>query len=239
MSDGGGKDLQAEGLDLITEGITLTLEELRELGMVGEAGAGRGFSDIALSGLELGHEGLTSAFTAFCERWEWGVRALVLEGNKFAAGVGLAAGTLYETDQYVEGMLKVGANSLLGNPHATEEEITQKSWSQLAADTTDAYLNPDYSKESFETAWANSKQGWMDAGRDLMTSEMMTGSASLMSPERLGMTDEQYETMLDEAFGPTPEERAQQAGQVPRTEQPEEPQEPPRNWQTRRDGSAG
>lgn len=36
------------------------LGELKELGMVGEAGAGRGFSDIALSGLELGHEGLTS-----------------------------------------------------------------------------------------------------------------------------------------------------------------------------------
>ncbi|MEV5545517.1 hypothetical protein AB0L35_05150 [Streptomyces sp. NPDC052309] len=215
MSGGDGKDLQAEGLGLITQGITLTLEELRELGMVGQAGAGRGFSDIALSGLELGHEGLTSAFTSFCERWEWGVRALVIEGNNFAAGVGLAAGTLYETDQYVEGALKVGANSLVGNPYATEEEITGKSWTQLGRDTANAYLNPDYSKESFDQALANSKQGWMDAGRDVMTSDTMMPPG--MSPRDvsrdLGITDEQYERALDETFGPSPEERAQAAGQ--------------------------
>ncbi|MFV0133930.1 hypothetical protein ACLGIH_11940 [Streptomyces sp. HMX87] len=214
MTAGDGKDLKAEGLDLITQGITLTLEELRELGMIGEAGAGRGFSDIALSGLELGHAGLTSAFASFCERWEWGVRALVIEGNRFADAVGLAAGTLYETDQYVEGMMKVAANSLVGNPHATEEEITSKSWTQLGAETAGAYLNPDYSKESFEQAWANSKQGWMDASRDMMTSQMMTSDMSLMNPQQ-GMTDEQYEALLDAAFGPSAEERAQAAQQQP------------------------
>ncbi|MER7717791.1 hypothetical protein ABTX99_12720 [Streptomyces flaveolus] len=234
MSGAEGKDLQAEGLNLITQGITLTLEELRELGMVGQAGAGRGFSDISLSGLEVGHEGLTSAFTSFCERWEWGVRALVVEGNNFAAGVGLAAGTLYETDQYVEGTLKVATNSLVGNPYATEEEITGKSWSQLGSDTVDAYLNPDYSKESFDQAWANSKQGWMDAGRDVMTSNTMMPPG--MSPEdlrhRAGISDEQYEQALDETFGPSPEERAQAAPQ-PQREQPQQ------HWQARQDGSAG
>ncbi|WP_237518735.1 hypothetical protein [Streptomyces sp. SID5910] len=234
MTSTDGKDLQAEGLNLITQGITLTLEELRELGMVGQAGAGRGFSDIALSGLEVGHEGLTSAFTSFCERWEWGVRALVAEGNDFAAGVGLAAGTLYETDQYVEGTLKIATNSLVGNPYATEEEITGKSWSQLGNDTVDAYLNPDYSRESFDQAWANSKQGWMDAGRDVMTSNTMMPPG--MRPEdlrhRVGISDEQYEQALDESFGPSPEERAQAA-------QPPQPEQPQRHWQARQDGSAG
>jgi hypothetical protein len=38
--------------------------------MIGTASAGRGFSDLALSGLELGHGGLTSALDSFCERWE-------------------------------------------------------------------------------------------------------------------------------------------------------------------------
>ncbi|MEU3658284.1 hypothetical protein AB0E77_00755 [Streptomyces sp. NPDC032940] len=235
MTGTDGKDLQAEGLDLITQGITLTLEELRELGMVGQAGAGRGFSDIALSGLVVGHEGLTSAFTSFCERWEWGVRALVAEGNDFAAGVGLAAGTLYETDQYVEGTLKIATNSLVGNPYATEEEITGKSWSQLGDDTVDAYLHPDYSKESFEQAWANSKQGWMDAGRDVMTSNapMLPGLSPEELRHRAGISDEQYEKALDDTFGPSPEERAQAAAPPP---QPEQTQ---RHWQERQGGSAG
>ncbi|MGW2713370.1 hypothetical protein ACWC4J_30995, partial [Streptomyces sp. NPDC001356] len=103
---GGGEDLATEGLGLIAKGLTEALGELKELGMVGEAGAGRGFSDIALSGLELGHQGLTDEFKSFCERWEWGVRSLIDEGNGFALKTGLAAGTYYETDQYVEGTFK-------------------------------------------------------------------------------------------------------------------------------------
>ncbi|MGW1912402.1 hypothetical protein ACWCQS_17200 [Streptomyces sp. NPDC002076] len=98
---GGGKDIEAAGLNLIAQGITQTLAELKDLGLVGMAGAGRGFSNLELSGMELGHEDLTSKFTSFCERWEWGVRGLVAEGNAFAAEVGLSAGTLYETDQWL------------------------------------------------------------------------------------------------------------------------------------------
>ncbi|WP_422095789.1 MULTISPECIES: hypothetical protein [unclassified Streptomyces] len=77
----GGKDLKTDGLGLIAKGLTEALSELKELGMVGTAGAGRGFGDLALSGLELGHEGLTGEFKSFCERWEWGVRSLINEGN--------------------------------------------------------------------------------------------------------------------------------------------------------------
>ncbi|WP_327578347.1 hypothetical protein [Streptomyces sp. NBC_00145] len=128
---GGTKDLQVGGLAKITEGITLTLAELKEIGMVGMAGAGRGFDGMALSGLALGHADLTSAFGSFCERWEWGVRSLIAEGNNFAEGVGLAAGTLHETDQYVDGALKIGANSVMGNPYASEDDITKMSWGDL------------------------------------------------------------------------------------------------------------
>lgn len=122
MGGSGGKDLQVIGLDAIAQGITLTLSELKELGMDSMAGSGRGFEKLALSGMQLGHEGLTSAFKSFCERWEWGVRDLVIEGNLFAQNVGLSAGTLHETDQYVEGALKIGVNSLMGNPYASEDE---------------------------------------------------------------------------------------------------------------------
>ncbi|MFE5599311.1 hypothetical protein ACFQ8O_08985 [Streptomyces coelicoflavus] len=208
---GVGKDLAAIGLDDIAKGLTLALGELKELGMVGEAGAGRGFGDLALSGLDLGAEGLTSAFGSFCERWEWGVRSLIYEGNGFALKTGLAAGTYYETDQYVEGAMKVGVNSVMGNPHASEEQITGKSWNEVLSDNVVTQVrDADYSKESFEQAWDNSVQGWRDAGRDVMTSGPggLPGLGPQAARDEFGVTDAQYEQFLDASFGPSPEERA-------------------------------
>ncbi|MFG2354037.1 hypothetical protein [Streptomyces sp. NPDC048521] len=204
MTDG-GKDLATDGLGLIAKGLTEALGELRELGMVGEAGAGRGFGDIALSGLELGHEGLTGEFRSFCERWGWGVRSLINEGNGFAQKAGLAAGTYYETDQYVGGTLKVVENAAIGNPYASEEDVEKMGYGEIA--TSGAYGGDvDYSKESFEQAWANSKQGWKDAGRDMATSQVL----GPLSPgaDTFGMTDAEYAKYLDDTFGPSPEARA-------------------------------
>jgi hypothetical protein len=214
----GGRDLQAIGLEAIAQGITMTLSELKELGMDSLAGSGRGFEELALSGVELGHEGLTSAFKSFCERWEWGVRDLVIEGNLFAQNVGLSAGTMYETDQYVEGALKIGANSLVGNPYASEDEVTQMGWRHIAGTGMDSLRNPDYSGESFERAWDNSKQGWMDASRDVMTSQAMSGPipGPLNVQQAAGVSDEQYETFMDATFGPSAEERAEQQHLQPR-----------------------
>ncbi|MFI6940944.1 hypothetical protein ACIBI4_16840 [Streptomyces sp. NPDC050418] len=206
---GDGKDLKAQGLGLIAQGLTAALDELKELGMVGTAGAGRGFGDIALSGLELGHEGLTGEFTSFCERWEWGVRSLINEGNGFAQKTGLSAGTYYETDQYVEGSLKVATNSLIGNPYATEDEVTRQDWGDVA--TSGIFGGDvDYSKESFDTAFANAEQGWKDAGRDVATSDFLGTSRA---QDLAGMSDAEYEAFLDETFGPSAEERAKAAEQ--------------------------
>ncbi|WP_055556730.1 hypothetical protein [Streptomyces sp. NBRC 110028] len=213
MTAGGGKDLKTDGLSLIAKGLTEALGELKELGMVGMAGAGRGFGDIALSGLELGHEGLTGQFTSFCERWEWGVRSLINEGNTLAKKTGMAAGTYYETEKYAEGTFKVVANAAIGNPYASEEEVTQKGWGDIA--TSGAFGGVDYSKESFDQAMANSAQGWKDAGRDVMTSHTV-GPLGL-NPENLhgalGVSDAEYDRMLDDTFGPSPEDRAKAAGQ--------------------------
>ncbi|MDQ1048252.1 hypothetical protein [Streptomyces sp. V4I2] len=217
MSEGAGghrTDLQAVGLGEIAKGITLTLEELRELGIDSLAGAGRGFAELELSGLKLGHGELASSFKSFCERWEWGVRALVAEGNNFAEGVKLSAGTYYETDQYVEGTMKIVANSATGNPYATEDDVTRMSWQEL--NQTSALANPDYSAESFEQAWENSKQGVQDAGRDVMTSHTLAPVPGL-TPENLrsaaGVSDGEYEQILDGSFGPSPEERAEASEQ--------------------------
>ena len=208
---GGGKDLNAGGLGLIAKGLTEALGELKELGTVGTAGAGRGFGGVALSGLELGHEGLTADFKSFCERWEWGVRSLVDEGNAFAVKTGLAAGTYDETEQYVEGTFKVVTNAAIGNPYASEDEVVKQGWGDIA--TSGAFGGADYSKESFDQAMANSAQGWKDAGRDVMTSHTV-GPLGL-NPENLhnaaGVSDAEYDQMIDDTSGPSPEARAQAA----------------------------
>ncbi len=154
---GGGKDLATEGLGLIAKGLTDALAELKELGMVGEAGAGRGFSDIALSGLELGHEGLTGEFTSFCERWEWGVRSLINEGNGFAMKTGLAAGTYYENDKYVEGTFKIVENAAIGNPYASEEEVEKMGWGRSPS--------PVRTEAMSTTARSPSSRPWRTASR--------------------------------------------------------------------------
>ncbi|MFE1404249.1 hypothetical protein ACFW5D_11405 [Streptomyces sp. NPDC058770] len=163
--DGADLHVPPEALAAIAKGIDLAHAELKDLGMVGEASAGRGFSDLGLSGLELGHDGLASEFRTFCDRWEWGVRALTQKGNNFALGVGLSAGAFAEQEQYVKDSFKIGVNSLNGNPHLSEDEVRNMSWDTISGQT--AYDNPDFSGESALKAYGEVEQAWRDTGRDL------------------------------------------------------------------------
>ncbi|MBK5993136.1 hypothetical protein ACFV2I_09385 [Streptomyces microflavus] len=207
--NGDGEDLKTQGLNLIAKGLTDALSELKELGMVGQAGRGRGFEEIALSGLDLGEEGLTEEFTSFCERWEWGVRSLISEGNGFAVRTGLSAGTYHETEQYIEGTFKVVTNAAIGNPYASEDEVTQQGWGDIA--TSGAFGGADYSRESWDRAGGNIEQGWKDAGRDVMTSRTIgpMGIGPEILRSGLGVSDAEYDRMLDDTFGPSPEARAE------------------------------
>ncbi|MFH8992698.1 hypothetical protein [Streptomyces sp. NPDC017940] len=206
----GVPDLQAGGLRRIAEGIDLVLDELKELGMAGAAGAGRGFDDIALTGLQLGHGGLTADFRTFCERWEWGVRSLVNEGNGFARGVGLSAGTFHETEKYVEGSLKIAMNAANpgGSPYASEDDVTRKNWGEL---TEYPFSGADYSLGSVMDAKDNAVQGWKDASRDAATSPLL----GPVPRQVTGMSDEEYAAQFDETFGPSPDDRAADAAGRP------------------------
>ncbi|WP_406122777.1 hypothetical protein [Streptomyces sp. NBC_00989] len=214
MSGDSGEDVKAAGLDEIAQGITLVLGELKDLGIDSLAGAGRGFSELGLSGLELGNEELLSGFTSFCERWEWGVRALVNEGNNFATGVGLSAGTLYETDQYVQGTMKIVVNAGMGNPYATEDEVTRQSWGDLVRNN-EYTGGVDYSAASMDKALDNSGQAYKDAARDVMTSHTFSPLGPGLNPANLasaaGLSGDEYNDMLDGPLGPSPEERAKAA----------------------------
>ena len=82
MGDGYGVDPNA--LRATAKGIDDAIAELKTLGVDGSAGMGRGFSGLALRGMQVGPGGLQQAFEQFCERWPWGVRTLVQDGNQIA-----------------------------------------------------------------------------------------------------------------------------------------------------------
>ncbi|WP_055692608.1 hypothetical protein [Streptomyces prasinus] len=209
---GDGTDLGFDKASVakFTKGVGATIDGLGELGGATGSVMGKGFAQLSMTGMETGHHGLSVDFEDFCERWEWGVRALVHDASQLASRLGLAAGTLWEHDQYVEGSLKVGVNALMGgNPHASEEEITRQDWGEVF--TPDA-LNPDWSRESFERASEDIEQTWKDTGRTLLT-EGQGGRQSEWLNERLGIGEGEWNRALDETFGPSPEERAQQEQQ--------------------------
>ncbi|MFF8848359.1 hypothetical protein ACF08N_37955, partial [Streptomyces sp. NPDC015127] len=176
--------------------INLAHAELKELGMIGEASVGRGFADLALSGLELGHGGLAAEFETFCSRWEWGVRTLTLKGNAFAQGVGLSAGSFAEQEQYVKDAVKIGVNSLNGNPHLSEDEVKQMRWDTIR--DQHAWDNADYSYESMVEAHGEVKQTWQNTTYDVMDAQMDSMERSgLIDPVARDRMDEELKEDLD------------------------------------------
>ncbi|MFB7586473.1 hypothetical protein [Streptomyces sp. NPDC056169] len=186
----------AAALAAIAKGIDLAHAELKELGFVGQASTGRGFSDLALSGLELGHGGLTAEFETFCERWEWGVRALTQQGNGFAQAVGLSAGSFAEQEQYIKDSIKIGVNSLNGNPHLSEDEVKEMRWDTVR----DQHMwdGADWSPESFSDAHDEVKQNWKNTAYDVEDS-MLDGleRSGAMGPERRDEADRRLRDLLD------------------------------------------
>ncbi|WP_199827755.1 hypothetical protein [Streptomyces specialis] len=166
MGDGPDLRVDEESVRRITEGLRGAVGELREVGTGTGSVLGKGFSELAMTGMEAGHHGLSVDFEDFCERWEWGVRALVQDANTIAAELGLAAGLLWEEEQYIQATMRIGANALVGNPYASEEEVAAQSWSETL--TPDA-LDPDYSGESFGQLARDAEQTWRDTGQALLT----------------------------------------------------------------------
>ncbi|MFJ9328101.1 hypothetical protein ACIRPN_11065 [Streptomyces sp. NPDC101230] len=211
MSGTGAEDLNVDPVSVqqITSGLREAVAELREIGTGTGAVLGKGLSDLSMTGMEAGHHGLSLDFEDFCERWEWGVRALVQDANAIAAKLGLAAGIVWEEDRYVEGTFKIAVNAGVGNPHASEDEIVQQDWGDVF---TPDYLSPDYSRESFERTADEAGQTWKDTGRALVT-EGNGGRQADQLNDLLGVDQEAFDRSVDEAFGPSPEERAGQQEQ--------------------------
>lgn len=200
---GDAKDLHFDHVSVqkITQGLRSAIGELGKIGDGTGSLMGKGFSELAMTGMEAGHHGLSVDFEDFCERWDWGVRTLIHDASQIAERLGLAAGTQWEEDQYVQGTLKVVASSLLGgNPHASEDDIEKQSWGNVL--TPDA---PDYG--GWGKAADQMGQTWKDTGRSLVTDGQHGWAIGLVN-DAAGVDDKQWNQELDRVFGPSPEERA-------------------------------
>lgn len=159
---GGGYAADPQALAQAAKGINGTIEELRGLGIVGTGDVGRGFSQLAMSGMDVGNAGLKDAFDEFCTRWSWGVRTLVQDGNEIAVRLGLNAGKYALMEQYAEGTMKELFVDVAGDPHMSGDDAAKQSWSGLMDQTTSS----DYSEKSFTDAADRMGTSWSQTAQD-------------------------------------------------------------------------
>ncbi|MEV4558189.1 hypothetical protein AB0K51_14525 [Kitasatospora sp. NPDC049285] len=194
-------------LKLAADGINQAITELKTLGIDESAEVGRGFSNVDLTALQVGHGGLHGAFSGFAERWAWGVRSLVQDGNEIAVRLGLSAGLYHDQEQYVSGTLKDVVNAAMGNPDLTQEQVEAQSWGKTLSDNPYTQLrDADYSAQSAAEAADHMKQSWQAEGRDLMDGPM---GINRQANEALGLGDA-YDQAQTDLFGtrPVPRQRS-------------------------------
>ncbi|MGH3621467.1 MAG: hypothetical protein ACRDQ5_06710, partial [Sciscionella sp.] len=118
-----GYGVSPQTLQETAQGINDAIGELKSLGIAESGEIGRGFSGLSLRGMQVGHQGLEKAFGDFCERWSWGVRTLVQDGNEIAARLHLSAGEYHDAEQYASGTFKDLTNDIAGDPHKSNEQV--------------------------------------------------------------------------------------------------------------------
>jgi hypothetical protein len=162
MADGFAVDSAA--LAETAKGLNSVINSLSGLGIDETGEVGRGFSDLEMSGLDVGDPDLASAFGDFCGRWTWGVRALVQDGNQFAEQLGLSAGLYSDTENQITGALKNLTDAAVGDPHLSDQQAASASWSQDAGVITGAQ-NPE-GNMTFSQAGQTAAKEWEGVGKD-------------------------------------------------------------------------
>jgi hypothetical protein len=174
MADGFAVDRAA--LAETAQGLNTVIGALKGLGFDETAEVGRGFSGLALSESQAGDGDLASAFGNFCDRWSWGVRALVQDGNQFAERLGLTAGLYNDVENEVTGAIKDVVVAGAGDPHMTDQQAAAASWSQDAAGITGA-----------QTPGGN--MTWQQAGQAVKQQWEGVGQTALGTPQAKAIKD--------------------------------------------------
>lgn len=130
-----GFQVDLEALNLAVKGIDDTISTLGGMvwGGTHAAASGSAVEDLNLDEDECGDEALADAMDEFCERWRWGVRHLVQEGQAMAKSLQQAAGTYKEVEDQVGEACKRLFDTAFGNPMGADD-AAGKSWGQLADD---------------------------------------------------------------------------------------------------------
>jgi hypothetical protein len=178
MGDGFAVDRAA--LAETAQGLNNVIGGLKGLGFDETADVGRGFSGLALSGLQAGEGNLASAFGNFCDRWSWGVRALVQDGNQFAERLGLTAGLYNDVENELTGAIKDVVVAGVGDPHMTDQQAASASWSQDAALVTRAQtpggdMTPGQGLEAMKRQWEGVGQTAMDTPQAKAVKDLLGG----------------------------------------------------------------
>jgi hypothetical protein len=178
MADGYAVDRAA--LTQAAQGLNDVIGELSGLGFDETGEIGRGFSELALSDLQVGDTDLASSFGNFCDRWTWGVRTLVQDGNQFAQRLGLSAGLYNDVENQVTGALKDVVVAGVGDPHMTDQQAAAASWSQDAAMVTGAQtpesdMTPQQGMQAVEQQWKGVGQTAMNTPQAKSVKDLLGG----------------------------------------------------------------
>jgi hypothetical protein len=159
-----GFTVDRSALQKTADGINAAIGELSGLGFDEAGEEGRGFSGLALSGLQAGTADVYQTLGDFCGRWSWGVRSLVQDGNQFARRLGLNAGVYADTENFLVGVAKDATDAVVGDPHMSDAQAAQASWSQDTAELTGAQTpGGDMTLRQAGSAIAGQ---WKTVGRD-------------------------------------------------------------------------
>ncbi|MGU3292539.1 hypothetical protein [Williamsia sp. M5A3_1d] len=102
-----------------------------------------------------------AAMDDFCEKWEWGIRAIVQSANDISHKLHLGAGMYEKQDDFHADMLKDIANDLVGDPSLQQESVRDEqgnivvrgtddmSASELLDYNTDRLSHPDIDENTF------------------------------------------------------------------------------------------
>lgn len=115
------------------QGIRGVVDTLGEVGHGYLAASGRGLSFLALGGEESGHPLVGESFDGFLDRWAWGLRSLVQDGQAVAEALD-AAGIEYDgVDTSVSGQLRRLVTLTAGDPAADLDAARNGGWGDVGA----------------------------------------------------------------------------------------------------------
>ncbi|TCK20143.1 type VII secretion target [Pseudonocardia endophytica] len=142
------------------DGIDGLVGELGTLTTAGRAGAGRGVAALELDPDQVGHDELAAAFATFCERWEWGVRALVQSGTEMAEGLRESSKAYENADAETGSLFSRLLSDAVGDPRADPEQAARR--------TPEEILRDDSPDSSWSDAGRSMADTWSAVGKDVL-----------------------------------------------------------------------